>query len=52
MAKAIFMTVFGLTVLAIIVLGLLDYGDGSFPSNNDQTKLERLLCQQNFSHCK
>ncbi|XGV96121.1 MAG: hypothetical protein ACAF41_25710 [Leptolyngbya sp. BL-A-14] len=52
MAKAIFMTVFGITVLTILTLGFLGYKDGGFPGSYDRTKLERLLCQHNFSRCE
>jgi hypothetical protein len=51
MAKTIFMTVFWLTALSVITLGVLSYRDGGSPTRNKQTRLEHMLCRLHTSRC-
>jgi uncharacterized membrane protein len=51
MAKTIFMTIFWITVLIIITLGLLNYQNGEITTPKDQTKLDRILCSMKPGHC-
>jgi len=52
MAKIIFMTIFWITVVTIILLGLWSYKNGETTAPKAQTKLERILCSVNPSHCQ